>query len=947
MAETIDYKKTVLIPKTDFPMRANLVQREPQIQQRWREMQLYQKIRESRKGCPRFILHDGPPYANGDIHMGHLINKVLKDIVVRLRTMQGYDAPYVPGWDCHGLPIEHKVLDELGPQRAAQMDKNDIRRRCHDYAAHYMKVQSEQFQRLGVIGQWDRPYYTMDPAYEAEVIRSLADLVEAGLVYRELKTVAWCPECRTALAEAELEYEDIPGPSIYVDFPLTEESLSEFERLFGWKADASDPPCMMIWTTTPWTLVANMAIAVGAEFEYQAVRYEKQGRVRTSIIASRLIEQVMQAGGGRVLETSRAVTGKDLTPLRYRHVFVDRTCPVVLADYVRLEDGTGLVHTAPGHGEEDYLTGRREGLEIYCPVREDGSYDDTVPDFLKGGRVPDVDETVIRKLAQDGWLFQAHEVTHSYPHCWRSKTPIVFRAAEQWFIAVDKPIPGIGKTLRQLALEWVDKVSWIPAWGKNRIRGMLESRPDWCISRQRVWGLPIPAFYNDKGQILLSAEAMRRVADHFARKGSDSWYTDGPKEILGEDFPLPEGFNWENIRKETDILDVWFESGNSWRAVCKATGLGYPADLYLEGSDQHRGWFQLSLLPALACTGKPPFKTVLTHGFVVDEQGYKMSKSAGNYVSATDAVNRYGADVLRLWVSSVDYQNDIRTSETLISHLQDAYRKVRNTLRFLLGATHDFNPEADSVPVEGPCIDKWARLELHKMIRDVLQYYENYEFYRVFRRIHDFCAVQMSSIYFSALKDRLYCDLPESRRRRRAQTVLHEMACALVRLIAPILVHTAEETWGYLRHKPEQTESVHMAHFPQIDPAAIDEETEKDFEVLLQWREEALRKLEHLKTASDLANPLDAAVILTVPPELEPLARRYEDDLEDLIGVGWHEIRVAAGKARVEIEDLRSKYPRCARCWKRRPDVGSDSDFPDLSARDAAVVRALLKRSGD
>ena len=534
----------------------------------------------------------------------------------------------------------------------------------------------------------------------------------------------------------------------------------------------------MIWTTTPWTLVANLAIAAGPNVEYRAVRYRQEGKEGVSIIADALIKPVIAAGNAEVIETSQLVTGNALKPLKYRHVFVDRTSPVVLVNYIRLEDGTGLVHTAPGHGEEDYVTGKREGLQIYCPVREDGSYDETVPEFLRGQKVPGVDPVVMSRLTQDGWLFQGGKITHSYPNCWRSKTPIVYRATEQWFISVDKEIPGRGQTLRHLATDWVKKSKWVPDWGENRIMGMLESRPDWCISRQRAWGLPIPAFYNDKSQPLMTGETVRRVAAHFAKKGADSWYFDSPKDLLGEDFVLPTGFEWDKLRKENDILDVWFESGNSWRAVCKARGLGYPADLYLEGSDQHRGWFQLSLLPAVAATGEAPFRTVLTHGYVVDEQGRKMSKSAGNYVSATDAVNQYGADVLRLWVSSVNYQDDIRASDSLIAHIQDAYRKVRNTLRFLLGATNGFDPSKDAVAATEPSLDRWARMELHKVIRDVTDSYNAYDFYKVFRRIHDFCAVELSSVYFSAIKDRLYCEAADSPRRRRTQTVLHEIASA-------------------------------------------------------------------------------------------------------------------------------------------------------------------------
>ncbi len=874
--------------------------------------------------------------------MGHLINKVLKDIVVRFRTMQDYDSPYVPGWDCHGLPIEHKVLDELGKDKAASLNTLQIRKRCGSYAEKYMKVQSRQFQRLGVYGEWDNPYSTMDPGYESEVIRTLAELADLGLVSRQLKTVPWCPDCQTALAEAELEYVDATGPSIYVNFPVAEESFGEFEKAFGVTPDAANPPCLMIWTTTPWTLVANLAIAGGPDVEYRAVRYTQDGKQRVTVIADALIEQVMTAGKAEVVETSEMVKGQALKALKYRHVFVDRTSPVVMVNYVRLEDGTGLVHTAPGHGEEDYVTGRKEGLDIYCPVREDGSYDDTVPEFLKGHRVPDVDPIVTNRLSSDGWLYAGGSMIHSYPNCWRSRTPIVFRATEQWFVSVDAEIPGRGHTLRNLAMQWVDKTHWVPDWGENRIKGMLESRPDWCISRQRAWGLPIPAFYNDKSEVLFGGDVVRRVADHFAKKGADSWYTDSPKDLLGEDFALPEGFTWDNLRKENDILDVWFESGNSWRAVCKARGLGYPVDLYLEGSDQHRGWFQLSLLPAAAVTGEAPFRTVLTHGFVVDDQGRKMSKSAGNYVSATDAVDSYGADVMRLWVASVDYQNDVRVSNAMVAQLQDAYRKVRNTLRFLLGAISDFDPVADAVAADEPSLDRWARMELHKVIRDVTESYDQYAFYRVFRRIHDFCAVELSSVYFSAIKDRLYCDAQDSPRRRRTQTVLHEMATALIRLVAPILVHTAEEAWEFLASKPEDVDSVHLAHLPAVDETAFDQQVASDFALLLDLRDKGMQQLERLRAEGKL-NPLDAAAVYIVPAQHKPVLDRYEDELADLMGAGWYEVRVEEGDGRVEIVDLRDKYPRCSRSWKRRPDVGSDPDYPDLSARDAAVIRELLK----
>ncbi|MCJ7778183.1 MAG: isoleucine--tRNA ligase, partial [Sedimentisphaerales bacterium] len=703
-----NYSDTLNLPKTSFSMKANLVQREPQMRKEWTKMNIYGKIRQARRGAPLYTLHDGPPYANGDIHMGHVIDKVLKDFVVKYKTMTGFDAPYVPGWDCHGLPIESKVIEQLG-EKFRQMSKLDIRRDCMKYASKYVKVQSKQFQELGVFGDFENPYLTFKPQYEAGILEVFAELVDKGLVYKQLKPIHWSIGCETALAEAELEYKDISSPSIFVNFPVAKESIKKLIEL-GLLNEADNAQiCFMIWTTTPWTLAANLAIAVHPYLDYTTISYEKNGQKFISIVTTERIEAVIAAGNlkeGPYKVGKKTVRGSDLEGLRYEHPFVAKNPTakdaymIILAEYVTTEDGTGLVHTAPGHGVEDYVSGQTYNLETYSPVIADGRYDDTVPDWLRGKCVLEVDSIINNHLREKELLFAEDKISHSYPHCWRSKGPVIFRATEQWFISVDKKLPGIGRSLRVLALESVRNVKWIPAWGQKRIEGMLESRPDWCISRQRSWGLPIPAFINSAGQTLMTKDSVLAVAKHIAEKGSDSWFTDSPRQILGADFKLPEGFCFDDLKKEENIIDVWFESGCSWHSAAAKAGWPVPVDLYSEGSDQHRGWFQLSLLPALGAIGKAPFKSVLTHGFTVDEKGMKQSKSLGNYVNAQDEVARYGADILRLWVASVNYQEDIRCNDELIGRTQDAYRKIRNTLRFLLGNTYDFDPANKSVAYE-------------------------------------------------------------------------------------------------------------------------------------------------------------------------------------------------------------------------------------------------------
>jgi isoleucyl-tRNA synthetase len=706
------------------------------------------------------------------------------------------------------------------------------------------------------------------------------------------------------------------------------------------------PVSFMIWTTTPWTLPANLAIAVNPDFIYELVIYELAGRRQSSLVAAELAEDVMRAGGIASFQRRGRLPGRDLAGWTYRHPFIDRRSPVVLADYVILKDeqdqptGTGLVHTAPGHGAEDYHTGQVNGLEVYSPVAANGTFDDSVPEWLRGKNVWASNKLICERLSAGGHMFRQQEFAHSYPHCWRSKTPTIFRCTEQWFIHVDQSLPATGRSLRHMAREAVNNVQWVPAWGQSRIEGMLDSRPDWCISRQRAWGLPIPAFYDRQHQAVITPEIVRAVAAHFQEHGSDSWFTDPPERILGR-CPLPRGLRPAELSKENDIFDVWFESGASWAAVCQAAGWDLPVELYLEGSDQHRGWFQLSLLPALGALHRAPFKAVLTHGFVVDEQGRKMSKSAGNVVDPQQEIAKYGADVMRLWIASVDYQNDVRCSDNLIKSLQDEYRKVRNTIRFMLGGLFDFDAGRDAVRADADSIDAWARGRLHQVIGEVRRLYDAYAFYKVFKQIHDFCNIDLSQVYFVAIKDRLYCDAANSQRRRRTQTVLLEMADQLIRLVAPILVHTAEEAWSYLPPSCREVTSVHLAGLAAADPQAVDPRTLADWDFILQLRDQAMMQLERLKREEGMTNPLDAQAVYHVGGEHKELLLRYGEDPADVLGVGSYRVEAAAGDARVVIEDVREKYKKCARSWKRRADVGQDPEYPDLTPRDAAVVRAL------
>jgi isoleucyl-tRNA synthetase len=1020
------YRKTLNLPQTKFDMKANLVQNEPASLKRWQAMGLYQKVREARRGAPVFNFHDGPPYANGGIHLGHLMNKCLKDFVVRSKSMQGFDVPYVPGWDCHGLPIEHKVMTELAEagklEKLATLEPGQrsvaVRRECQKHAEKYIKLQRGQMERLLTLADYDNPYLTMAPQYEASTLEVLADLMAQGLVYRAVKPVHWSIANETALADAELEYYDREDVSVFVDFealdadavydafglPKEEEVTAEdaesaeeekTDKGDGPKSRALKPgvrphqrPCFMIWTTTPWTLPANVAVAVHPEVEYALVWVD--GNV--TVMATKLIEKVTQLARSEEVSVLARAMGEKLVGLRYRHPFVTQTpkcalqraCSlekiwsVVPADYVTTEDGTGLVHTAPGHGTEDYQTGLKHVLPVYCPVRGDGTYDNTVPEWLRGQSIWKANDAVVKHLRDSGHLFFDQKFTHSYPHDWRSKTPVIFRCTEQWFVGVDDPMGGAaaantkGKSMRELAMESVSpegtgRVEFVPEWGRNRMRGMLESRPDWCISRQRAWGLPIPAFlYKDSegnDQALMTAASVRAVASVFKAKGSDAWFQLTPAELLANYdwksdkeldggartlFTNPESRIPNALRKGNDILDVWFESGSSWNSVLRARNLGYPADLYLEGSDQHRGWFQLSLLPALGATGVAPFRTLLTHGFMVDKDGRKLSKSrsdAARYEVDSLTVE-FGVDVMRWWVSSLVYENDVKVDLGFFALAGESYRKIRNTLRFMLSNLSDFTPTCDGK--EGHCVpldavpatslDAWVMGEYNALEKAVVDAFNAYDFQAAHKAIFDFCNSTLSATYLAAIKDRMYCDKVDSSRRRRTQTVLFDLTDGLCRLLAPFVPHTADEAYRALwRVAPTDAGvCVHAKAFVSAERGkggpAFDVKVDPRWGRVLEVVQGAQLALEQAK-AQGIENPLDAGLVL---PNPEGVCDGFDlVDLADLLGVSRVTLDASAKEARVI--DLRSE-PRCERSWKRDGTVKQRSDGGMLSERDALAV---------
>ncbi len=945
-----NYKSTLNLPKTGFPMRANLAQNEPASQKRWAKADVYNKItalRDEQQAEP-FVFHDGPPYANASLHVGHLLNKVLKDIVVRSRLMMGNQCRYIPGWDCHGLPIEHRVMSELVDsgkvEKLNALSEDDrrmaIRRECKKYADKSIKLQMTQLHRMLTLGDYEHPYLTMVPAYEKAVLEVFADLVQQKLVYRALKSVHWSIANETALAEAELEYEDKEDVSVYVDFEAADKDA--VGKAFGAELDAT--PSFMIWTTTPWTFPANCMIAVHERVTYSLL--EVDGNV--TILASELVEKVTQQAGAESVKELGRCQGADLVGLRYRHPFCALDAPdrmgesvyrVVAADYVTVEDGTGLVHTAPGHGEDDYHTGLREGVEVYCPVRGDGTYDETVPEWLRGVLIWDANEQIVEHLRNIGHLFHDHKFMHSYPHDWRSKTPVIFRATDQWFIGVDQPTRWENQSLREMALQQTaSEVEFYPSWGRNRMRGMLESRPDWCLSRQRSWGLPIPAFKTVDGEVFLTAESVRAVAERFGEKGSDAWFTESPAEILqhynpADDPDCPADLDVNGLEKMHDIFDVWFESGSSWNAVMRQRDLGYPADLYLEGSDQHRGWFQLSLLPGVGVTGQSPFKALLTHGFMVDKDGRKMSKSGGNALQVDQLLKNFGADVCRWWVSSLAFENDIKVDLSFFEVAGDSYRKVRNTLRFLLSNLNDFEPCTEKNP-NGMCVDlagldptsldAWLLDQTRTLQEKVLAAYASYELRRAHQLLYDFCNDTLSACYCAAVKDRLYCDRPDSERRRSTQTVMWDVLEVLCRLLAPIMPHTADEAYRALWN--DEARCIHEQQIFELKSAEADSAWPK----VMAARDQALKAMEDAKQRG-IENPLDAEVVL---PDPDGTFARFAANLPDLLGVSRVQFSLDGA---VTVNNL-SDQPRCERSWKRDGTVKQRSNGSYLTDRDAEAV---------
>ncbi|MGZ8439336.1 MAG: isoleucine--tRNA ligase [Candidatus Deferrimicrobiaceae bacterium] len=927
----MDYKTTLNLPQTGFPMRANLTQREPEILSRWESGQLYAKMVARRRNRPKFVLHDGPPYANGHIHIGHALNKLLKDIIVKSRAMSGAWAEFVPGWDCHGLPIEHQVDKSLGKRKEA-IPPSEKRRLCRDYAAKYIDIQREEFRRLGVLGDWENPYRTMTFDYEAGILREFGRFVETGAVYKGTKPVYWCLTCRTALAEAEVEYADHTSPSIYVTFPFADPPETIHPALAGKKVS------FVIWTTTPWTIPSNLAVALHPEYPYVAL--EANGKVY--VVAEGLAERFANEAGLPRVDRLATFGAAHLERMRCRHPFLGRDSLLVLGDYVTLDAGTGCVHTAPGHGREDYETGLKYGLAIYAPLDDDGRFTPDVP-FFGGMQVFEANPRVNEKIAEAGALLRQDRVTHSYPHCWRCKQPVIFRATKQWFISMDRT------GLRGKALEQIRKVNWIPAWGQERIEGMIANRPDWCISRQRTWGVPIAIFRCEScGHHLLDRALIEHVASFFEKEGADAWFQREVPDLLPSGTSCPS-CGGKAFGKETDILDVWFDSGVSYACVCEGKeNLGVPVDLYLEGSDQHRGWFHSTLLAAVGTRGFAPYRAVLTHGFVVDGKGEAMHKSKGNVVAPDEIIRKHGAEILRLWVAAEDYRDDIRISKDILDRLTEAYRKIRNTIRYLLGNLHDFRPDRDAVPYDRmEEIDRYAIVLFHQLVGKVRKAYENYEFHVIFHSVNNFCSVDMSSFYLNVIKDRLYCSRADDPARRSGQSALFEIGRDLLSLIAPVLSFTAEEAWGYLPAFPGKAESVFLTDLPTPADLPGGDEIAARWERILALRSEIAQPLEAARKEKRIGSDQDALVTVS-PGPFSDLFESHRREIRDALivsglaigevsGPGGHQSSAFPGLvARV----TKAPWGKCERCWNHTAEVGTIPSAPELCDRCAAATRA-------
>ncbi|HSG11123.1 MAG TPA: isoleucine--tRNA ligase [Gammaproteobacteria bacterium] len=931
-----DYKDTLNLPKTAFPMKGNLPNREPAMLERWLETGLYARMRAAGSGRPLFTLHDGPPYANGDIHIGHAVNKVLKDIIVKSKTLSGFDAPYVPGWDCHGLPIELNVEKKVG-KAGVKVDAPAFRKACRDYAGKQVDGQRKDFIRLGVFGDWDNPYLTMDYRFEADIIRSLGRIIDNGHLHKGFKPVHWCTDCQSALAEAEVEYEEKNSPAIDVRFRVLNEEglLSCCHHIEG--HDGSGPVSVVIWTTTPWTLPANLAVSLHPELDYAVVQCDIGHGAERLVVAEALLKDVMLRYGAERYQVVAYCKGSDLEGISLGHPFYDREVPIILGDHVTTEAGTGAVHTAPGHGQDDYVVGSRYGLDVYNPVGSNGCFlPDT--DLFAGEHVFAANDHVIEILKGKGALVREEMLRHSYPHCWRHKTPIIFRATPQWFISMKQ------NGLRDAAVAAIHDVEWMPDWGEARIKGMVENRPDWCVSRQRTWGVPIALFIHKETGALHpeTARLIEEVARRVEAGGIDAWFGLDPAELLGDAAA--------DYDKVTDTLDVWFDSGVTHAAVLERRDeLGLPADLYLEGSDQHRGWFQSSLLSAIAIRGEAPYRSVLTHGFTVDAKGQKMSKSRGNVVAPQKIMKTLGADILRLWVAATDYRGEMNVSDEILKRTADAYRRLRNTSRFLLANLHGFDPATDMLDPENMlCLDRWTVERTRQLQADVQAAYDSYEFHRIYQLVHNFCAVDMGSFYLDIIKDRQYTTQADSVPRRSAQTAMYHVVESLVRWLAPILSFTAEEIWQAM--PGERGDSVFLETWYELPPAFFSESEilqrmgANFWDHIIAVREAVSKQLEKLRVAGDIGSPLDAEVDLYADEETQVLLNALEDELRFVLITSYvriHDIKdcpddaAAAGLAgmNISIRVSPSAHAKCIRCWHHREDVGSVAEHPEICGR--------------
>ena len=926
----MSYKDTINLPDSDFPMRANLSERELDFQELWENNNVYERAMENRKGNEPFILHDGPPYANGDIHIGHALNKVLKDIVTRYSTLKGYYSPYVPGWDTHGLPIEHQVSKEMG-DKMKDLSVAELREECRDYALKYVDRQREQFKRLGIWGEWDNPYLTLNPEYEVKQIEVFGEMAKRGLFYKGKKPVHWCPSCETALAEAEVEYHTDRTPSIFVKFPFAEEV-----EVGGVNLSSKDS-YMVIWTTTPWTIPSNLAITLHPDSDYVVVEVDNDKLV----MAEKLVDKVMEKVEIDDYEViSEPFKGKELEKIETNHPIMPRKSLIILGEHVTLDEGTGCVHTAPGHGHDDFIVGQEYGLDVYAPMDSKGYFTEEAEEF-EGLHYDEANIKVTDMLKEKDLLMALNFIDHQYPHCWRCKGPLVFRATDQWFASIED--------IKEDTLKAISNVKWFPAWGEKRMSNMVSERTDWCISRQKKWGVPIPIFYcEDCGESIINDETLDAVKELFAKEGSNSWYRNEAKDILPKGYTCPN-CDSNNITKEEDIMDVWFDSGSSHKAVLEQRdNLSWPAQVYLEGTDQYRGWFNSSLLTAVATEGEAPYEEVVTNGFTVDKKGNKMSKSQGNVISPHKIVDQYGADILRLWVASSNFKDDVRVSDKILKQNSEVYRRIRNTFRFILGNTGDFNKGQHYVDFEDRDeIDQWISIKLRELTDRVSKAYRSYEYHKVYHDVHNFCTVEMSSLYMDIIKDRLYTDGTESLSRRSAQSTLFDILMTLVKIVSPVLVHTSEEVWQETLDRADLEESVFLSDWPTFTEQYVNDKLMNKWNQLLDIRKDVSKALEIARNEKTIGNSLEARV--EISGENEEINALLESELEklpDFFIVSQVELKNKMNnpthvgensKIKIYVEEANGE--KCERCWKYSPSVGEDNKYEDVCERCATVLK--------